>query len=351
MSYKLKNTSIKDIAKEAGVAISTVSYVVNKKDLVADKTKKKVLKAIEKLGYEPNFIARSLRTKKTSTIGVIVYDISNPFVAQIVRGMEEIVKIRGYIMVLGCTFNDSSEEERQINVMINQFIDGLLIIGGSDNEKIYKKIIIRKIPLVFVDRELEKFPSISVIVDNVMAMEKAVDYLYSMGHRDIGYISYPVEKQTTIRQRYAGYIKGLKKNNLPFNPDYVIIDERFTDKELESKDMDITFKLMQQFIKSKKLPTAFITISDIIAYGLIKALKENNVNVPDDVSVVGFDNIIFDDYVSPPLTTIEQPKKNMGTAGMNLLLDIIEGKNIENKKIVLPTEIIIRQSVKSITIN
>jgi LacI family transcriptional regulator len=348
MSQKLKNTSIKDIAKEAGVAISTVSYVVNKKDLVADKTKKKVLRAIEKLGYEPNFIARSLRTKKTSTIGVIVYDISNPFVAQIVRGMEEVVKKRGYIMVLGCTFNDALEEERQINVMINQFIDGLLIISGSDNEKIYKKIITRKIPLVFVDRELEKFPSVSIIIDNVLAMEKAVDYLYSMGHREIGYISYPVEKQTTVRQRYAGYIKGLEKNILSFNPDYVIIDERFADKELEGKDMDITFNIMQQFIRSKKLPTAFITISDIIAYGLIKALKENNVNVPEDVSVVGFDNIIFDDYISPPLTTVKQPKKNMGITGMNLLLDIIEGKSIKNKRIVLPTEIIIRQSVKSI---
>ncbi|MCL5072434.1 MAG: LacI family transcriptional regulator [Actinobacteria bacterium] len=349
MSRKLKNPSIKDIAREAGVAISTVSYVVNNKDLVADKTKKKVLRAIDKLGYKPNFIARSLRTRKTNTIGVIVYDISNPFVAQIVRGMEEIVKMRGYIMVLGCTFNDSSEEKRQINVMINQFIDGLLIVSGSDNEKMYKKIITKKIPLVFVDRELEKFPSTSVIIDNVLAMEKAVDYLSSIGHKEIGYISYPLGNQTTIKQRYAGYIKGLEKNNLCYNPDYVVIDERFTDKELEGKDMDITFNIMQEFIKTKKLPTAFITISDIIAYGLIKALKENNLKVPEDVSVVGFDNIIFDDYISPPLTTVKQPKKLMGITGMNLLLDIIEGKNIENKRVVLPAEIIKRQSVKSIS--
>jgi len=344
------NPSIKDIAKEAGVAISTVSYVVNNKDLVADKTKEKVLKAIDKLGYNPNYIARSLRTKKTSTIGVIVYDISNPFVAQMVKGMEEVVKKRGYMMVLGCTFNDSIEEERQINVMINQFIDGLLIVSGSDNEKIYKKIINRKIPLVFIDRELENNDRASVIINNVDAVEKAIDYLFLMGHKKIGYISYPLENQTTIKQRYCGYLKGLKKNSLAYDPEYVVIDKKFMDKELEGKDMEITYNLMQQFIKLKKLPTAFITISDIIAYGLIKALKENNIKVPEDVSVIGFDNIMFDDYISPPLTTIKQPKRTMGITGMNLLLDIIEGKNIENSRIVLPTEIIKRQSVKSISL-
>lgn len=172
-----------------------------------------------------------------------------------------------------------------------------------------------------------------------------------MGHRQIGYISYPLGKQTTIRQRYAGYVKGLEKNNLAYNSDYVIMGEKFTDKELEGKDMDITFKLVQDFIKTGKLPTAFITISDIIAYGLIKALKDNNIKVPDDVSVIGFDNIMFDDYISPPLTTVKQPKKMMGITGMNLLLDIIEGKNTENKRIILPTEIIKRQSVKSILLN
>jgi len=350
MPKKFKNTSIKDIAKEARVAISTVSYVINKKDLVAEKTKKKVLKAIDKLGYKPNFIARSLRTQKTSTIGVIVYDISNPFVAQIVRGIQEVAKMRGYIIVLGCTFNDSSEEESQINVMINQFIDGLIIISGPDNEKIYKKILTKKIPVVFIDREIVKHDIANVLINNSLAMEKAVDYLFSMGHREIGYISYPIDKQITVRQRYEGYIKGLKKNNLAFNPEYVIIDEKFADKELEGKDMDITFDLMQQFIKTKKLPTAFITISDIIAYGLIKALQENNIKVPESVSVVGFDNIMFDDYISPPLTTVRQPKKMMGITGINLLLDIIEGKEIENKRIVLPTEIIERNSVKSISI-
>jgi LacI family transcriptional regulator len=348
MAQKNKNTSIKDIAKEAGVSISTVSYVINGKELVAEKTKKKVLKIIDKSGYKPNFIARSLRTRKTRTIGVIVYDISNPFVAQIVRGAQEAVKTRGYTMILGCTFNDLAEEERQINVMQNQFIDGLLIISGSDNENIYGKLISGKTPLVFIDRELGKNNIASVLIDNHIAMEKAVDYLYSMGHREIGYISYPPGRQTTVKHRYEGYISGLEKNKLLFNPQFVILDEQFLEKEFEGRDMDITFKLMQQFIRTSKLPSAFIAISDIIAYGLIKALKQNNIRVPEDVSVVGFDNIMFDDYISPPLTTVKQPKKLMGITGVNLLLDIIEGKNVENSSITLPTEIIKRDSVMEI---
>ncbi len=344
MQKKVKNISIKDIAKSAGVAISTVSNVINKKDLVTEKTRKKVLKAIEKLGYKPNLLAQSLRTHRTKTVGVIVYDISNPFVALIVKGMGEIAKKRGYILVLGCTFNDVDEEERQISVLINQFIDGLLIVGGGDNAAIYKKLARRKVPTVFVDRELATIGDASVLIDNIDAAKSAVAYLVSLGHKEIGYISYPTESQTIVKNRYRGYCKGLKDNGIVYNEDFVIIDDAYLDQELEGKDMDITFNLMQAYIAKKRLPTAFITISDIVAYGLLKALRVSNIKVPEEVSVIGFDNIIFDNYVCPPLTTVKQPKKLMGITGMNLLLDIVEGKDIEKRKITLPTKIIVRES-------
>jgi LacI family transcriptional regulator len=347
MQNKNRNISIKDIAKSAGVAISTVSNVINNKDLVTEKTRKKVLKTIDKLGYKPNLLAQSLRTHRTKTVGVVVYDISNPFVAQIVRGMEEVAKKRGYIMVLGCTFNDMIEEERQINVLLNQFIDGLLIVSGGDNAAIYKKLARKKVPMVFVDRELESIGEACVIIDNIDAAKSAVDYLVSLGHKEIGYISYPTKSQTIVRNRYNGYCKGLEDNGIAYNEDFVIIDGAYLDQELEGKDMDITFNLMQAYIAKKRLPTAFITISDIIAYGLLKALRVNNIKVPEEVSVIGFDNIIFDNYVCPPLTTVKQPKKLMGITGMNLLLDIVEGKDIEKKKIILPTKIIVRESTAS----
>jgi len=346
VARKLKNPSIIDIAKTAKVAISTVSNVINDKDLVTEKTRKKVLKAIDKLGYKPNIIARSLRTKKTRTIGSIVYDISNPFVAQIVRGMEEVAKNRGYIMVLGCTFNEKSEEKRQVDVLINQFIDGLVIVSGQDNADIYSKVKKKKIPIVFIDREISATDFASVIINNIEAASSAVDYLFSLGHREIGYISYPLENQTIVRNRYNGYLKGLLKNGLVFNPNYVVIDKIFIEQELEGRDMEATYNIMKKFISEKKLPTAFIAISDIMAYGLMKALKDSGKKIPDDVSVIGFDNIIFDDYVTPTLTTIKQPKKLMGTTAMGLLLDIIEGKTVENKNIVLPSKLIERESTR-----
>ncbi len=344
MDKKNRNPSIKDIARDAGVAISTVSFVINNRDFVSDSTKKKVLKAIDKLGYSPNIIAQSLRTRKTKTIGVIVYDISNPFVAQIVRGIEEIAKQRGYLVQLGCTFNDLAMEERQINVLINQFVDGLLIVSGRDNDKIYRKILKKNIPMVFVDKEVDGLANASVVIDNVEAVKNAVDYLFSLGHRKIGYISYPVSKQTTVKRRYEGYCKGLKNNGLKVNPEYVVMDEIYFNQELEGKDMEITFEIMNKFLMTKKVPTAFITISDLFAYGLLKALRINNFRVPEDISVIGFDNIIFDNYVYPSLTTIKQPKKLMGITGINLLIDIIEGNKIENSTVILDTELIIRES-------
>ncbi len=147
-----------------------------------------------------------------------------------------------------------------------------------------------------------------------------------------------------------GYCNGLENNGISYNKDFVIIDDAYLDQEFEGKDMDITFNIMQAYISKKRLPTAFITISDIIAYGLLKALRVNNIKVPQEVSVVGFDNIIFDDYVCPPLTTVKQPKKLMGITGMNLLLDIVEGKEVEKKKIILPTKIIVRESTAPVNI-
>lgn len=344
MDRKNKNPSIKDIARIAGVAISTVSFVINNRDFVSDKTREKVLKAIDELGYCPNTIAQSLRTKRTKTIGAIVYDISNPFVSQIVRGIEEVAKNRGYSIILGCTFNDAAEENRLVNVLINQFVDGLLIISGEDKIDIYQKIDIKKTPLVFVDREVGDIGNASVLVDNVNAVKNAVDYLCSIGHKEIGYISYPIKDQTVVKKRFEGYCKGLMSNGISFHQDLVIMDEIYFDKELEGKDMEITYSIMKKYISSKKIPTAFITISDIIAYGLLKALRVCNIQVPRQVSVIGFDNIVFDDFVYPSLSTIKQPKRLMGTTSINLLIDIIEKKQPGKQHIVLESELILRGS-------
>lgn len=340
MRKKTKSPSIKDIAKEAGVAISTVSHVINKTKFVSDKKKEKVVHAIKKLNYRPNIIARSLRTKSTRTIGVFLPDIAQPFFAQVVKGIEEIAREREYTLILGCTFYDIEEEKKQINTLLDQSIDGLIFFCGYDSYDHIKDVYDNHIPVVVVDREIPDKNIPSVLIDNTLAMESAIEYLYKLGHRDIGYISFSFENQTTVRNRYNGYLNVLKRHHIPFNPDYVIIDDSIRLDELRA-----TYNILKVIIKNKKIPTAFATLADFLAIGLIKALKDSNYKVPQDVSVIGFNNEIVCEFSDPLLTTVKQPKKLMGSTAMHLLLDIIEGREIKSKNIILPTEIIERHSV------
>lgn len=349
MKRLIKKVSIKDIAQEAGVAISTVSHVINKTKYVEDKTKERVNKAIKKLNYRPDIIARGLRTKSTRTIGVLLPDISQPFYAQVVKGIEEAARTRNYTLIMGCTFYDIEEEERQMNSMLDQSIDGLMFFCGYDTYEHIKKIYDSNVPVVVLDRELVDNEIPSVLIDNVQAMEKAVQYLYDIGHREIGYITFPHENQTTIRRRYEGYCKALEKNNLPYNPDFVIIDNQIRLNELKGTYIAVKKKIEDQKIPTaimpaSVIPTAIVTLGDFLALGAMKALKEAGYRIPEDISVMGFNNEIICAFSDPALTTVRQPKKSMGQTAVNLLLDIIEDKKIEKKNIVLETEIIERSS-------
>jgi len=339
MNKSVKKPSIKDIAKESGVAISTVSHVINQTKFVSDKTADAVKKAIKKLNYRPNIIARGLRTKSTRTLGVILPDIAQPFFAQVLRGIEEAARARNYTLILGCTFYDIYEEERQMNAMIDQTIDGLMFFCGYDSYDHIKKAHLSNIPVVVLDRELKNSEIPSVLIDNKAAMQNAFQYLYDLGHRKIGFITFPFKNQTTIRRRYEGYCAGLAKNNIEYDPDIVIIDDLMRLDELKA-----TYKLIKRRVEEKKIATAYLNLADFLAIGAIHAFKEFGLKVPGDVSVMGFNNEIICEFSDPPLTTVKQPKKIMGATAANLLLDIIEGKKVENKNIVLETEIIVRGS-------
>jgi len=333
----VKKTSIKDIAKQSGVAISTVSHVINNTKFVADGTREKVTKAINELHYRPNLIARGLRTKSTRTIGLLLPDISQPFFAQVVKGIEAVARLRNYTLIMGCAFYDIEEEKRQLNSMLDQNTDGIIFFCGYDSYDHINQVHDSNIPVLVLDREIDNKDIPSVLVDNFSAMEKAVQYLYDLGHRKIGFITFPFENQTTIRRRYEGYCSALKKNGLKYNPDFVIIDDRMRLQELKG-----TYAVIKQKVEEKKNPTAIITLADFLAIGAMKAVKEFGLSVPDDISIMGFNDEMICAFSDPPLTTVKQPKKLMGETAANLLIDIIEKKKIENKNIILDTEIVIR---------
>ena len=182
---------------------------------------------------------------------------------------------------------------------------------------------------------------------NVYAMKEVVNYLYNLGHNKIGYISYTYDNQTTVRKRFEGYCEGLKENKLDYNPDMVVISETLRLNELQGSR-----EAVRKIIKCKSIPSVIMTASDFIAVGVIEALKDLKIKIPEEISVIGFDNILMSQYTDPLLTTIKQPKRRMGITAINLLLDIIEGKKIKDRNIVLPTKLIVRRSVaKPVNLN
>ena len=346
MKKKYEATSIKDVAKEAGVSIATVSNALNNSRYVKEETKKRINEIAKRLNYTPNVIARGLKTKSTNTVAIIVPDIANQFFAQVIKGAEEVAKLRKYNVLLICTYYDVLEEKTSAETLKKQFIDGVIFISGDNSFDYIKELNDDNFPVVIADRELEDMKIPSVLVDNFHAMKKVVNYLYDLGHRKIGYISYRYNNQTTVRKRFEGYCDGLKENKLDYDPDMVVISETLRLNELEGSR-----EVVRKILKSKSIPSVIMTASDLIAVGVMRALTELKIKIPEGMSVVGYDNILMSQYTSPLLTTVKQPKKKMGATAMNLLLDIIEGKKIKSRNVILPTKLIKRQSVAKLATN
>ena len=338
-----RSITIKDVARQAGVSVSTVSNALNKKRYVKEDTTRKIREIAEKLNYEPSMIARGLRLRSTRSIGVIVPDISNPFFAEMVRGMENTARKMGFTVLLCCTYYDVEEEQRQLGLLKNKWVDGFIFVSGYNTDDHIRDLIDQRLHVVAVDREITDFEVPSVLIDNKEAAKTAVSYLASLGHKMIAYLTFPSTNMKTVEDRLKGYKEGLHSNGLEFNQALVIIDE-----SLRTNEMRESYQVVSEFMRKANHPTAIFAMDDLIAIGLLKALKDMGFRVPQDISVMGFDNIAISAFTDPPLTTIKQPKKRMGEAAIQLLIDLIERKKLDSKKLILPTELIIRGSVAGV---
>ncbi|MCL5073197.1 MAG: LacI family transcriptional regulator [Actinobacteria bacterium] len=336
MNKKNKNPTIKDVAKEAGVCFNTVSRVLNDGIYIKAETKEKVLKAIKNLNYRPNILARGLRNRRTRTIGVIVPDISIPFFSHIVLEIEKYAREKGYTIILGCTFYDKKEEEYQVKFLIDQIVEGLILFGGYDNYNLIKNIKDKNIPLVLLDRIVEDEEVLSVQIDNIKAIEAAVDYLYKFGHRNICYVQAISNEHSVLKNRFIGYQNALLKNNLNYDPNLLLSDDSFILKEGRG-----LYELTKKFIKEKDYLsiTAFIAPGDIFSAGLVKSLKDMNFKVPKDFSIIAIGDTDINQYIDPPVTSIKIPEKLMADAAINLLIKSIKNETIKEKNIVFPTQI------------
>ena len=331
----MSHVTLRDIAKEAGVSTTTISRALNNKPDVSSKTKDKIIKIAKNLGYTPNLLAKSLRSKKSKTIGVVLADISNPFFSAVAKGVENAARKKSYSIILCNTDEEYEKEEEALQVLVEKRVDGLLITPVQKEYKDILRIKEQKIPLVLVGRHFDTIGTNSVVSDDSLGGFLATEYLIKKGHRKILYISGPLHI-SSASERLNGYKEALKKYKISFKKKLV---RGYTAK------MDEAYMLMRKLLKEKLDFTAIFTFSDFLAFGIMKALREEKLKIPDDVAVVGYDDIEFSSILEIPLTTVHMPKYRLGMEGTNMLIDEIEGKNSgKPQKLVIKPELIVRES-------
>jgi LacI family transcriptional regulator len=332
------NVTIYDVARESGVSMATVSRVVNNNPNVKPQTRKKVYEAIERLGYRPNAVARGLASKKTTTVGVVIPDISNSIFAEVARGIEDIANMYHYNIIL-CNADKKKEKEiRVINTLLEKQVDGLLFMGGRVTEDHVQAFHTANVPIVLCATTPEKEEIPYVDINHEQAAFDAVSALIQRGHRSIAMLAGPVEDLSNGLNRIKGYKRALEAHDIAFDDRYV----RTGNYRYESGN-----ELMQYLLGLDVRPTAVFAANDEMGIGAIHAIQDAGLNVPGDISVIGIDNTRMASMVRPQLATVAQPMYDIGAVSMRLLTKLMNKEMVSQSKVVLPHELIVRNSVQS----
>ncbi len=332
-----KRVSLKDIANKVGVSIALVSYVMNgqeKKKRVGAEIVKKIRQAAEDLNYQPNQIARSLRTGSTKTIGLIVADIANPFFGQLARIIEDEANNFGYTVVFGSSDENDFKSEALINTLLNRQVEGFIIVPAENTVNQIRNLIKKKFPVVLLDRYFPEINTSYIVLDNYQATFEATHHLFDKGYRRICLIAYK-SSLIHMKERIRGYREGLSALGLA--DDCCVKEIRFDQSQ---KDMENVFNEM---IVDDKKSDAFIFATNALSVSGLICAKKNNIKVPDDVAFIGFDGGDCFDLYHSPLTYVRQPLEEMGKEAFRVLLDLINGSSKTSRIIVNPT-LIIRDS-------
>lgn len=329
------SVTIKDIAKLSGVSTATVSKVINHKDNdIGKSTIERVKKIIEEQKYSPNIVARSMITKKTKTIGLVIPDVRNPFFTDLARGAEDVANERGYSLLFCNTDDDLKKEIKYINNLIEKQIDGIALAGAAIRDQSLEENMDIKIPIVSLDRNVY-FKGIEgkIEVDNFSGAYDAVNHLVQLGHKKIMFLSGQVNIKLSM-DRLEGYKRALLDNSIDYNENLVVVGRYSSEFGYETmKNMELDKEI-----------TAIFCGNDLIAIGAMNALKEKLISIPEDISIVGFDDIYISTLVSPPLTTVRQPSYEIGYLAIETLIDILECKKDFSKKVEIKLELKIRES-------
>ena len=339
MVNKMSQVTLKFISEKSGVSTTIVSKILNNKEVRVSKEKRElVLEIAKKYNYIPNMIAASLVTKKSKMIGLLIPDISNTFFSDIAKNIESTLSKEGYNLIF-CNTNDSFElQEKYANLLLSRGVDALifcLAMGTRERSHFIERFIEHDIPLIAFDRFTESPKYSSVTIDNKKGILAGVEYLIKSGHKKIGCIPGP-KFSTSSNIRLSGYKEALESHNIKFDEEKVSYgDYRFEGGYEACK------KLLETDI------TSIIVFNDLMAYGAYKAINDAGLRIPEDISVIGFDDLMFSEMLSVPLTTIAQNTKEISDNIARLALEAIEN-NDEKKHILITPRLVVRNSVKNI---
>jgi DNA-binding LacI/PurR family transcriptional regulator len=329
--------NMQEIARRAGVSLGTVSHVLNNTANVREPKRSRVLEAVQAAGYQPSQLARGLRRETTNMIGMIIPDITNPFFPAVVRGAEDVAFSNGYRVILGSTDNDHSKEIIHLNELRTYLPAGLIVIPSSFSDLTAQAESYRQAGacVVVVDRLPKNWSGDSVTSNNEIGAFNATKHLLQIGHTNLGIISGPLHL-TNAKERLGGFMRAMKRAKVPISPEY--IQEATFDKAGGYAKTLVLLRLRPR-------PTAIFAGNDMMALGALLAVREAGLRCPEEISIMGFDNMDLCETTNPSLSSVSQPGYQLGTAAARLLLDRKEGDTSPAKNIVLQTVLALRDSV------
>lgn len=332
-------TTIKDVAKKACVSTATVSLVVHGNARISSETKRKVEKTIKDLGYYPSRSARDLVSRKTGNIGFVLTEDhflkTEPFYTQIFLGTEFEARKHPYYILLTTISTYFNKDDELPRFILERSVDGL-IIAGKVPSNFMERIESYNLPMVMVDYQTTPNSQSSVLIDNIGGAVQATEYIIDLGHKKIAFIAGDLE-HPSIRDRYHGYKIALEQKNIPLNSELVVVSEEATSREGG-------YHAAKSLHKSGLEFSAIFACNDAMAMGAMQYFKDVGINIPKDISIMGFDNVEGDLYQDPPLSTMSVPKIDMGQEALQLIIKKLSNKISGNKRILIPVDLIVRGS-------
>ncbi|MEH7253531.1 catabolite control protein A [Neobacillus niacini] len=329
------NITIYDVAREANVSMATVSRVVNRNPNVKPVTRKKVLEVIERLGYRPNAVARGLASKKTTTVGVIIPDISNIFYAELARGIEDIATMYKYNIILSNSDQNIEKELHLLNTMLGKQVDGLVFMSGNITSEHVEEFGKSPVPIVLAGsiEESEQIPSVNI--DYEQAVYDSVKEFIDKGHKNIAFVVGPLQEPKNTHKKLKGYRRALEDAGIDINEELIVEGDYTYDSGIEALD---------KLLEAADRPTAVLVGSDEMALGVVHGAQDKGFKIPEDFEIITSDNTRLSLMVRPQLTTIIQPLYDIGAVAMRLLTKLMNKEEVSEQTVILPHRIEQRQS-------